>query len=213
MRTKIKREELILEGLNVVDSTLNYAIGKYHLTSFMSKEDIEDLRQEGVVEMIKAVDERYNPKRGVALSTFLTHRMRGFCKDYLKKRSKTRWRESTQATEIVNENISRVFDLNREQALVVFNKLNLTSKSVQNFVLNVTEDSYEIFESLKSSGASDAYIYILLSFYVLDRSVKNIAKEFNVSPRRIYQIKKETLRILKQKLVEKGILKEEEICC
>jgi len=213
-KTQIKRKTLILEGYKLVEKVHAIFVNKYQLYKYLSPDDLADMKQDCVVEMIKAVD-RYDSKRGVKLTTYLNPRLQGFFKDQLKKQAKARALRQTDYLDITLDfvccEIDEVLSLNREQATIRLDQLNISNDVIQDILLDISDnsDSYEIFDSLAS--LPDTRIYIILGYYVMNKSIKELSKELGFSPDTgwVYRMKREGIVKLQSLLIDKRILKEE----
>lgn len=208
------REERILSGLELVTKIHNIYTHRYQLFKRFSKDELDDMKQDCVVEMIYAVD-RFDPSRNVKLSTYLNPRIQGFFKDELKKSSKLRMLQQTDLVDVsfdfVCKEIDEVLSLNKDQAYLRLDSLNLSNDNIQDILLDVSSDqnSYEIFDSL--TLLPDIRIYIILSYYIMNKSIKELSKELGFNPDTgwIYRMKREGIKKLKELLVHKKILKED----
>jgi len=213
--TEIKnREQLILDGLKQVEKVHSIFVYRYQLFKHMSKDDLADMRQDCVVEMIHAVD-RFDPGKKVKLATYLNPRIQGFFKDALKKRTKQRaLRQAEFATvsvDFVCGEIDEVLALSKEQATVLLEKLNITNDIMEDMLVDISHnvDSYEIFDSLAS--LPDTRIYIILGYYVMNKSIKELSAELGFKPDTgwVYRMKREGIEKLQGLLADKQILKED----
>lgn len=210
------REKRILDGLELVKKLHNAYKFKYSLYKRMSKEDLDDLMQDCTVEMIRAVD-RFDEKRGVKLTTYLNPRIRGCLTDAMRKLSKElAMRQPAMmdlSVDFVRGEIDNIMSLDKDQAYIKLEKLNLSEDHIQDIIIDISSDgqSYEIFDSL--TLLPDVRIYIILCYYVMNKSIKEISKELGFNPDTgwIYRLKREGIEKLKELLVHKKILKEDSV--
>lgn len=210
------REKRILEGLELVKKLHSIYKLKYTLYKRMSKEDLDDMLQDCTVEMIRAVD-RFDENRGVKLSTYLNPRIRGSLTDTLRKLSKEIAMRQPAAMDVsvdfVCGEIDNIMSLNKEQAYIKLEKLNLSEDHIQDILIDISSDgqSYEIFDSL--TNLPDVRIYIILGYYIMNKSIKEISKELGFNPETgwIYRLKREGIVKLKELLIDKKILKEDSL--
>jgi len=213
---KTNRKELILKGMKQVETVHSIFMHRYQLFKYMSKEDLADMKQDCIVEMIHAVD-RFDPLKNVKLSTYLNPRIQGFFKDFLKKQTKQR---ALKQVEILEESLDfvcgemeEVLSLNKEQAIVLLEQLNITSDNMEDLLIDISHnvDSYEIFDSLTT--LPDTRIYIILGYYVMNKSIKELSAELGFKPDTgwVYRMKREGIEKLQELLVDKRILKEDTI--
>jgi RNA polymerase sigma factor (sigma-70 family) len=213
---KRNREKLILAGLKQVEKVHSIFVYRYQLFKRMSKDDLADMKQDCVVEMIHAVD-RFDPSKNVKLSTYLNPRIQGFFKDALKKQTKQR---ALKQIEFIEESIDficgemdEVLSLNKEQAIILLEELNITNDNIEDLLIDISHNanSYEVFDSLAS--LPDTRIYIILGYYVMDKSIKELSTELGFKPDTgwVYRMKREGIEKLQELLVEKRILKEDTI--
>ena len=208
------RKDRILEGFELVKKLHNIYIHRYQLFRYMSKDDLEDIRQDCVVEMIHAVD-RFDVSKNVKLTTYLNYRIQGFFKDVFKHYAKQRQLSNKDTLDIsldfVCKEINEILDLNKKQAFLYFSELNVSKKdSIKNVLLDIsyTQDSYEIFDSLTS--LPDSRIYIILGYYIMNKSIKEISQELGFGPDTgwVYRMKRESIAKLQKLLIKKKMLKE-----
>lgn len=210
------REKQILEGLELVKKVHSIYKLKYALYKKMSKEDLDDMLQDCIVEMIRAVD-RFDENRGVKLLTYLNPRIRGSLTDTLRKLSKESAMRQPAFMDVsidfICGEIDNIMSLNKDQAYIKLDKLNLSEDYIQDIFIDISSDSqsYEIFDSL--TDLPDVRIYIILSYYVMNKSIKEISKELGFNPDTgwIYRLKREGIDKLKELLIDKKILKEDSL--
>lgn len=206
------RDKLIFDGIQIVNNICSVFINKYQLYNFMSKEDLEDLNQDCIIEMINVVN-RFDTKRNLKLITYLTPRIQGFLKDQLKKLNKQKMLELPKLvniSEYLKHTINEVFSLNKQQLVLKIKELNLTNSKIKNISIDISnnEYTYEIFDSL--FFLPNVRIYIILSYYILDKSIKEVSKELNFNPNTgwVYRMKREGIKELKRLLKQKQIIKQ-----
>lgn len=213
---KKDREKLILNGLSQVEKVHSIFTYRYQLFKRMSPDDLQDMKQDCVVEMIHAVD-RFDVSKNVKLSTYLNPRIQGFFKDYLKKQTKQRAMRELEflegSVDFIQGEIDEVLSLNKDQAILLLEKLNITNDIMEDILIDISHnvDSYEIFDSL--TALPDTRIYIILGYYVMNKSIKELSAELGFKPDTgwVYRMKREGIEKLQELLVEKRILKEDTI--
>ncbi len=205
MKTKkyLDRNKYVDKGIEVAEIVYKYYVGRYQLSNFMSAEDLDDLRQECMVEMLSTLN-RYDPSKA-RVNTFLTHRLRGFIKDYLKKQSKARKFTSKYIIEVMNDSPYDVFSASQEKISILLSNLNVSDKKIKELHINFTneEDLHDIIEILPS--LSEDKIFIILSYYLQEKTIKEITEDlgFSLDSNYVYKLKKEAISHLKNKIKEK----------
>lgn len=201
------RNRYVEEGLKYLDIELKKIIGRYNLRKYMYPEDIEDMRSDCIIEMIRYIED-FDPTRDVKLRTYLTPRIHGFFIDSLRKMSKIRNKESEYAVEKISQSVLDVFKLPQKQAETVFDSYNLTSENVKELYIDLYEQGVLPNQTLYQSmmELSDRRIYILLSFYILNKSIKEISDNlgFSVTSGWVYKMHRQCLSHLKEKLTTLG---------
>lgn len=202
----MNREKKINIGIDLADRYLSIAIKKYNLIHYMSKEDIEDMRQDCVVQVIEAVN-RY--RGGVKLTTFLVPRICGFYIDYIRKRSSNRRHENMyyyQQTAIFKDQ-----DFTSKFLPIVL----MTDEQAMEYLdgLDINDDIYNIIGNLPHSNEfisimstfSSIKVYVILNHFILNKSIKKISSElgFSYSGGRAYKIKREVVDQVKKMMLIK----------
>lgn len=200
------QNKLTKEGIEIVNKLCNKSIAKYFLNSYMSKEDLQDMRQECYIEMLSVI-KRYDPKKA-KLGTYLTPRINGYIKDYIEKYNKNKYPDDELAVELLEAKILRVKNMTERQITVELDNLHITDYSVKSLLLDLSscEDAYEVFDALFS--LQNQRLSVILGYYVLNHSMKDLTthKGLSTTSNRLYQIKKDGIEKLKQILREKRVL-------
>lgn len=208
MGTPTSRNTLIDEGMDATNKLFNSFVKTHRLRTFLSREDLEDMKQECLIEMIKVIDDKFDAKKGFKLATYLTPRLVGFMKDYIGSIIKRREPDNETAVELFAAKIKSVVDLPRDQVSLEVDRLELTNNQVENLMLDLSqyEDGYEIVEALTS--LPDACLTVILGYYILDQSIHELSEQYGLSHDAgwLYQVKRDGIETLKQILRDKGVL-------
>jgi len=200
--SKTNRENAILEGLELLERTLSIFLKKHSLYSMLSKEDIEDIKSEATINMIQAVD-RFDKKKNVKLSTFLYSRLMGSFKDSLNTMvGKGNINIQSSIDSKISTQIENIFNLSPNQAIAMCKNIKIHDIAMcENDMAFITQN---LFYSI--SKLPDIKAYVLLSFYTLDKSVREISEDIGLSETSgmVYRIKRNAIQTLKQELKNKG---------
>jgi RNA polymerase sigma factor (sigma-70 family) len=198
------REQLILQATRYIDKELSYTKVKYSLKRFMSKEDLEDMRSDCILEIIKYI-QKFDPERGLQLQTYIMPRIRGFFVDFIRKDSRLKKLEEELIIERIEKEVTSILQL---PISVVNNKLknlHLPSSNIRELYIQLFDTGIFSNECLIENilKLSNKRAYIILSLYVLNKSVKEVSYELGFSPTSgwVYRIHKQCLEKLKEKLV------------
>lgn len=195
----------ITEGIRIVNTVLDYYIGRFGLRGFMSVEDIEDMRQEGMVEMLHYYKHKYDPTRA-QFNTILVPRIKGFFIDYLQKQGCLRKITCEHAIDLVSEEIENVFQSSVDETTAIVDRLHLMSGDIQEIVVSLSDD--ELMNDIKFSllALPEIKLKIILSYYLFNKSIKEISKELNYDEDSgwVYKMKKQAINKIKQQLKHKG---------
>lgn len=204
--TSHTRHDAILEGLKVLDKELSFHNAKYGVKRFMSDHDIEDMRGDAIVEMIAAVD-RYDPSKNATLKTFISVRMRGFFKDYFRKESKYKNIRLEEKSEEMSDSIHNVMNMDITKAVIILDELNIGNEVYHNMYLDIDNTDPELSQTLYDTLVElpDIKVYVILSYYILNRGIKDIAKELGMSETSgwIYRIKRQSIKYIKDQILNK----------
>lgn len=196
---KKNRDELIKKGIIVVDIILNKMIYPLRLNNFMSPEDIEDMRQEGMLQMIEIIDNRYDPEKKVQIDTYLSRSLEGFFLNYTKKEYKRQKAESQQVDDYVELLNSSVLDTEfcflfdkYPHVKILFDNLELDSKETH-LLMEILEYINELPENLYN---------VVIEHYFFGKTIVQIEKEMNYSNNSgwVNKMKNEAINKLKQKI-------------
>lgn len=208
-KTPSLREERILYSVELIDKELSIFSSKYKISKFMSKQDIEDMRSGCILEIIQAID-RFDESKNVKLITFLCPRIRGFFKDFLRKENKIKYISISDLVESMGPKIDKVFSLDNNNINDYLNDLKLDNIDYQTIYLDITKAERTLSEQITDSliGMPAIRSYIILSYYILDNSIKEISEELgvNYSSGWVHKLKRKSLEMLRDKLKSKGVL-------
>jgi RNA polymerase sigma factor (sigma-70 family) len=213
--TKEQHNKLIDEGIETINKIYNWFIYRYNLYSYMSKEDLEDMKQDAFIEMVHVIDNKFDLEKKNKLSTYLTPRITGFFKDYIKQHLQRK--DINISLVLINETTSDEFidssinidNLKIAQLKDMLNQLDISDPEIINDILNESCRYPELYEILQ---AMTCITYntkiIILSYYFLDRSIVEIAKLLDLNPDTgfIYRIKRQGIQKLREELKLRGIL-------
>ncbi len=206
--TKSQRDNLILEGLTILNKEAEIFVNRYMLRRFMSKEDIEDMKSDCIIEIINKI-ESYDPTKA-KLGTYLGPRIKGSFKDFLRKQDTVKKGETKYFIETFHKEIVELFSLDSKGVTVFLKNLKIPNEHLKEICFNISDDdsilNYHLFESL--IDLPDKRIYILLGYYILDKNIKELADELDLSAKSgwIYKLKRDSLKYLKETLTERGYL-------
>lgn len=205
--TKKEKDKLILEGYSLVVRLHRSFVSTYYLTKYLSKEDIEDMRQDCVIEIIRKIN-TFDPSRKVKLTTYLTPRIIGFFKDSLIREKQRRQPDLEKLLGSITSSIGVVFESNEKGVSKELERLNITNIDIKNLILDLdcSVEVVGIFESLDDKP--DVRMQVILGFYLLNKSIKELSNELGYSTQAgwVYRLKREGIEQLKNILRERGIL-------
>lgn len=201
------RNKLIEQSLETIDKELKFFSNKHYLYRFMSKEDIEDMRSECILNLINTI-EKFNSNRDIKLNTYIIPRIKGFFKDYLNKMRKEKERKNEALINEISKKIDNLLKLDNNQIILYLKELHLSKDNIRDICMELPETeiiSSHIYDSLLE--LPDNLIYTIIGFYLLDKSIKEISYDLNISPNSgwIYRIKKQSIKYLRNRLKEKGV--------
>ena len=202
------RKAYILEGMEITEKRFSIFVHKHKLYAFLSKESLEDLKQDCMVEMIMTVD-KFDVTQRVKLVTYLLPRIDGFLKDFVKKQIKIAPSvEMEKVLSIISIEIDKALKKDSDHTILDLEKLEVSEETIKELVLEMGyhPDSFEIFESLIK--LPESRLKVLLGYYVMNKSVKELSKELGFSPDTgwVYRLKNEGIKTLKEMLREKGLI-------
>ena len=196
---------LVNEGIKIVNILFNKFITTYHPYQYLSKEDLEDIKQDTYIVMLKEI-ERYDGRN--KLSTFLTQRIKGCFIDCLRSIGRQKEKEANLLLENVYTNINSILGMREEEFICYLNMLNLPNNTFKEAFFEISNEQYtnEILEAIFNLPSKR--IHILLGYYLLDKSIKDISAElgFNEDSGWVYKMKRESVERLQKILIEKGIV-------
>jgi len=208
MANQCQKNNLIQEGIVIVNKLFNSFVHTHRLKAFLSKEDLEDMKQDCYVEMIEVVNNKFKPCKGYKLSTYLTPRITGFMKDHIGNILKRQEPDNEFAIEIFASKIRSMVDLPQQQISLEVEKLGLTNCQIEDLMLDLSryENGYEIVESL--AKLPEACLTVILGYYILRQSIQELSVQYGFSSEAgwLYKIKREGIEMLKRTLKEKGVL-------
>ena len=197
---KITRQEYIEDGLKTLNYLFNRFVTSHRLFQYMSKEELEDMKQDAVIEMINTID-KFEPERGLMLTTYITPRIIGFFKDFLKQRARICVINMDITT--VSPNCLAYEPLFNEQIIAYFNELNLSETDIKNIWFNITDQlaTYQILNAI--STLPDNKIYLLLSYYIYHKKIQDIVKDLGFkSSGWVYRMKRDAIKHLRKQLAK-----------
>lgn len=196
------------EGITATDKLFSSFVRTHRLKTFMSKEDLEDMKQDCYVEMLDVVNNKFDPCRGCKLSTYLTPRLVGFMKDYTGAVIKRHEPDNEFAIEIFATKIKSVVELPQQQLFIEIEKLGLSNNQIEDLMLDLSkyENGHEIVEAL--AELPEACLTVILGYYILNQSIYNLSVKYGFSSDAgwLYKIKREGIETIKKILREKGVL-------
>lgn len=196
----MNKNELIKEGTKTVNIIFAMFKNRHHLYNVLSREELEDMKQEGMLSMLQKID-GFEPERGFTLTTFLSQRILGTFKDYIKKELT---REKRQA--VIIKQIKETYTPfgppdNVGQYALTLKNLKITKKLTKDLDIYIEEiDNHDIIEAI--GELTDKEKYIIVNYYVLGRKVKDIAYELGYSLGWVSNIKMKGIRKLQKLLTE-----------
>ena len=203
-----KRNLLIFEGIQIVNSIVGSCMKRYQLHLYMSREDLQDLKQECLICMIGCIDRKENsfdPNKG-QLSTFLSPRIHGFIKDYIDKFQKAKYINLPEVREMLKYKMEKLRHMPLTQVKLEGTTLTNDKATELVFEIATSEHTYAIMEAMMQ--LPELRRGVLFSYYCMNQSVREIAIAQGVSHQAgwVYQLRKEGLKMLKDILHEKGVL-------
>ena len=194
------RNDYTKEGMKTVNIIFTMFKNRHHLYNVLSKEELEDMRQEGMLEMLLRL-KSFEPQRGLALSTYLSPRILGTFKDYIKKEV-TREKKRSIISLWIQLDEKKDKDHNADIPLILRLKdLKITKKLTKDIDIDIREiENHNILGAL--SSLSDREQYIIISYYILNRKTKDIAEEIGYSLAWVSSIKTKGIEKLKKLLTE-----------
>jgi len=208
MNPKFLRDKYILDGLEILDKEYEVFVNKYYLKRYMSKEDLEDMKSDVMIEMIHAID-RFDPSKS-KLSTFLSPRLKGAFKDCIRKESKIREKEIKLFLEKVSNDLDEALSAEPQKISECLKNFHITDAQYKDICIEISEDdvilNHHLFDSLLQ--LPEKRVYIILGYFILDKSIKEIADDLNLSASSgwVYKLKRQSVEHLKEILKTKGVL-------
>lgn len=206
------RNTIVIKALPAINKEVTYFTNKYRLKSFMSSEEIEDMKSDCIVHIIKLIEEKFDVNKKVKVFTYIQPRIIGFLKDHIRLRQReARQKEVIQG--VINT-IDILFSMKRKAITMYMKNLNIDKdKCIQEMYIDMADMEYDDLLNCVCEMPKDS-IYIVVAYYLMDKNIKTIAEELDVSATSgwVYKIKKEALKYLKKRLIEKGINEETLLC-
>lgn len=204
---KQDRNKLILEGYALVVRLHRNFVSTHHLRKYLSKEDLEDMKQDCIIEVIGKIS-NFDHSRGVKLTTYLTPRVIGFFKDFLIKQKQLRQPDLEKLIDTITNSIGSIFESSESDINKQLEKLNITNTDIKGLILDLdcSVEVIDIFQSLAEKP--DVRMQVILGFYMLNKSIKELADELCYAPgtNYVYRLKREGIEKLKNILRERGVL-------
>jgi len=192
-------DERIKEGIIIVNIIFAMFKNQHHLYNVLSKEELEDMKQEGMIEMLHKI-KSFEPERGLVLATFLSPRILGTFKDYIKKEM-NRERKQTEIVKQLKLEEEGYSVKTYEPCVLKLKNLKITKKLTKDLDIDIRDiDNQNIFGTLDK--LSDREKYIIINYYLLNRKTKDIAIELGYSLAWVSSIKTKGIKKLKQLLTE-----------
>lgn len=198
-----QRNDLVVKSLGTIYNEVYRFVGQYGLRRFMSQEEVEDMRSSCVLHMIPVIG-KFNINKNAKLKTYVCTRSKWFLLDYIKKEWKIKKLETDYAVEKVASKVNEVFILSEKQAEKMFSSYSLTSDNVKELYAQMCDvglfPNQELFNAMNK--LSNKRIYVLLSFYVLNKSVKEISNQLGLSETSgwVYRMRKYCIEHLQEQL-------------
>lgn len=216
--TQEQRNKLVTNGIEIVNKIYSWFTYRYNLYSYMSKEDLEDMKQDAIVEMLYVVDNKFDETKKNKLSTYLTPRITGFFKDHIKKLLQRK--DIDISLVLINDTVPNeltdnlcsfinVDSLKIEQLQDMLSCLGISDPDIINDILNESCKYPELNEILQAMTCiTHNTKVIILSYYLLDKSIVEIARLLDLNPDTgfIYRVKRQGIQQLKDELKLRGIL-------
>ncbi len=191
--------ELQYKGIEVVNKLFNLVNSKFRLSCYMSKEDMEDMKQDGFVEMLEYI-KKFDPKRGYKLDTFLSKRILGFFIDYLKRHYYRQILNSVQYIDDIKENICQIFNIDRKQVNLTLDKIKSNETDIKKLIFDTSigPESELILDYILK--LPDIKIYVIIAYYYLDKPIKEIAEELGFDPTTgwVHQLRRQSINKLRE---------------
>ena len=116
----------------------------------MSKEELEDMRQEGILGMLQKIN-NFEPQRGFTIATFLSQRILGTFKDYVKKEITREKRNLIISKQMKIDKFLNTPSTKEDlsQYVLTLKNLKITKKLTKNLDINIEEiDNHNIIETI-----------------------------------------------------------------
>jgi RNA polymerase sigma factor (sigma-70 family) len=198
-------EILVNEAIKIVELTCNHWIKRYQLHNYLAKEDIEDLKQDCVLAVLKVL-KNFDPKKENKLSTYLRPRIDGTIKDFLSELNLENTIMSEIALNEIRHNLNMLKMMSVEEVAIKVNAIGDTKIKEIIVDLGDQEIAHEIFDAMLLLPESRRNV--IFGYYLLEETIKEISEQhgFNPSSGWVYQIKREGIKRLREILKERGVL-------
>ncbi len=198
-------ELLIDEAIRIVELTCNHWIKKYQLHNYLSKEDIEDLKQECNLSVLRVL-KRFDPKKENKLSTYLRPRIDGTIKDFLSALNLENTIMSEIALTEIRHNFNMLKTMSTDEVTIKVDAIGDVEVKEIVVELGNQETAHEIFDAMLLLPESRRNV--ILGYYLLNQTIKEISEHYGFNPNSgwVYQIKREGMQKLKEMLKERGVL-------
>jgi RNA polymerase sigma factor (sigma-70 family) len=200
-----EQDKLTNEGMDIVVRVCNFWVNRYQLNNYLSKEDIEDLKQECSLSVLKVI-KNFDSTKGVKLASYLRPRIDGTIKDCLAAMNLDN-RIVTELTLIeINSHLDCFRGMTNEQVTIKLDSLN-TSR-IKEIVVELGNQDFarEIFDAMLLLGESKKEV--IVGYYLLDETIKDMSERHGFSPDSgwMYRLKREGIIRLREILKERGVL-------
>lgn len=196
---KTAKQLQIKEGIKIVNILYNKFMFELQPFRYLSKEDLEDIKQDAYIKMIETIN-RFDESRGTKLATFISPRIRWFFYDCLRKISREQKIDTDLKVSLAHEWLGETED----SLDILLNVMQLTNDNSDEALINLFDTSEGIALIGCLLSLPHDKVYVLLGHYVFQKSIKELSDElgFTIDSGWIYKVKKDSLDYLKQNLVK-----------
>lgn len=205
VQTIYYQNDLIQQGLHIIDILVNNEINRGCLYLYMAKEDLEDMRSECKLIFLKHLPEYKKDK--TKLSTFMSPIIIGCCKDFNRKFLRRKKMETQINVGQIQKNIQYMESIQFIELNLLLENYDCIKKEFKPLFIKALKEEFsnmslnfhvinKIFE------LNDNFVILLLSSFIFENNLKKVNEELGlkITVSRLSQIRKKIIKQLKQKI-------------
>ena len=199
------QNDLIQQGLHLIDIIVNNEINCGCLYLYMAKEDLEDMKSECKLIFLKHLVKYKKDK--TKLSTFMSPIIIGCCKDFNRKFLRRKKMETQINIEQIQKNIQYMESIQFIELNLLLENYDCIKKEFKPLFIKVLKEEFfnmslNFSVIKKIFGLNDDFIILLLSSFIFENNLKKVNEELglNITTARLSQIRKKIIKQLKQKI-------------